>query len=616
MKKNVLKVMTVMAIAVMSLNNVNAANWFVKGDPNTNTTGGTTWATAVTLTKAAASAAAGDIIYLAAGTYTQTAYISLNKAYTVIGGFAGTENESTITPSMSNPTVNVTRLTQAASSTFRIMNIASTTLTGTVTLQDLTFDGLNNNQNGQAIECSSSSLLTTLIKNCKFTNITATATNVSGAININNVSTNVTVQDCWFENITAGNNGGAISTNAKTGNTVTIVGCTFKNTTAPSTTTNYSGGALYANGIITTNAYTLNVDSCTFNGTKAATGGAIYAGVAITLNITNSSFLNCQTANTVTGSGHGGAIIFSSPTVNISNCKFDGCSDNGRGLIYWNAALTHSIIKKSIFTNNTSQGTTQNSGAVFGIQNATSFVTIDSCFAYNNNSTAHTGNLSASVLYSAAGKSNININHSALVGNNGKYNVTRAITFATAATSGDTINIQNSIVSNNTNLAFNNTNLAYNDTTRDITSFSTIYGKVTYSAMIANGEYHNAVSNLSTPATPLKTIYTNLLTTADMSTLTTVSAINDIMSATNALLLKYKVPNALNQPSINKDVFYSQGQLTFSQPVDKATIYTVLGVPVRKLIAVQNASLKDIPEGIYIVNYSLGGKSMSYKFMR
>ena len=30
----------------------------------------------------------------------------------------------------------------------------------------------------------------------------------------------------------------------------------------------------------------------------------------------------------------------------------------------------------------------------------------------------------------------------------------------------------------------------------------------------------------------------------------------------------------------------------------------------------ENALLTDIPQGIYIVNYSLGGKSMSYKFMR
>ena len=114
---NVLKLKTIMAIAVMSLNTVNAANWFVKGDGNANTTGGTSWATAVTLSKALTSAVAGDVIYLSAGTYTQTAYVTIGKAYTVIGGFAGTENESSISISMSNPAVNVTKLTQAASST-------------------------------------------------------------------------------------------------------------------------------------------------------------------------------------------------------------------------------------------------------------------------------------------------------------------------------------------------------------------------------------------------------------------------------------------------------------------------------------------------------------------
>lgn len=610
MKKQVhfFKISMLMAVLLVSGTN-EAANWFVKGDGNTNISGGTSWATAVTITKAASSAAAGDVIYVAAGTYTQTASITLGKAFTVIGGFKGTEDEGSISLLMSDPTLNVSKFTQAANSTVRIFAIGSSTLTGTITLQGITFDGLNNSANGQAIECSSSSTLTTIIKNCVFKNFTATTNAVSGAININNITANATIQDCWFENITSGNNGGAISTNTKTGNTISITGCTFKTTTAPSSVTNYSGGAIYANGS-STNAYTLNIDNCTFNGTKAGAGGAIYSAAYITMNITNSTFQNCQTANSVAGNGNGGAIIFSTPVVNITNCKFDGCTDNGRGLIYWNAASTKSVIKKSIFTNNTSGGTTQNSGAVFGVQN-TSFVTIDSCYAYHNTSSANTSSMSATVLYSATGKSNIAIKNSVFVGNIGTSNANKAIIYATAATSADTISFTNTIVSNNSNVLS-----ATTDTLRDISNFSTTYGKVSYYNIIANGEYRHTGNNLSSPVYFKNSKYADLLTTADMSTLTTPTAITDIVAAAGALLVKYNPNAGINPVSSNLNVFYFGNYLRFSSSVENVNIYNLVGTKVKSLNTVQEISLSDIPNGMYIVNYHKDGQSLSYKFIR
>ena len=603
-KSHILKI--TFFLCVLSVSNLaGAANWFVKGDGNANTTGGTTWATAVTLTKAAGSAAAGDVIYLSAGTYTQIASVSLSKAYTVVGGFLGTEDESGINITMSNPVANITKFTQAATSTVRIFAIGSSTLTGTITLQGVTFDGLNNNQNGQAIECSSSSTLTTVIKNCTFKNLAATNTAVSGALNVNNVSADVSITNCWFENIVSGNNGGAMSVNAKVGNTILISGCTFKNTATPVVSTVYNGGAIYANNA----GYTLNIDNCNFESTKASTGGAIYTAASLTANISNCKFIKCSTANPTAGNGHGGAINFQAPIMNISNCTFDQCTDNGRGLIYWNAASTKSIIKKSIFTNNISQGSTQNSGAVFGIQNAISNVNIDSCYAYNNTSSANTSNLSASVLYSAAGKSNITVNHSAFVGNIGKSNVTRAFIFAAGTTTGDTISIQNSIVSNNTNLATN-------DTIRDVTSFSTLYGKVNYSNMLANGEYHSLVSNLASPATPLKTKYVNLLTSDDILSLTTPTIINDIVSTVTVLISKYNPTAGITQVSFNDNVFYKNGELIFNRPIDNVSVYSLMGKNILNSKAIQHISMNDFPKGIYLVNYTLCGKSMTFRFVR
>jgi hypothetical protein len=605
MKKLLLKSLVMIALLAFFQHETNAANWFVKGDGTTNTTGGSTWATAVTLAKAASSAATGDIIYLAAGTYTQTASTSLTKAYTVAGGFTGTEDENSIDLSMSNPAVNITKFTQGAPSTFRIFAMGSSTLTGTITLQGITFDGLNNNQNGMAVECSSSSTLTTVIKNCTFKNFAASATNTAGAVNINNTTANVSLQNCWFENITSGNNGGAVSTNTKTAYTINISGCTFKTTTAPSVATNYNGGAIYVNGSAT-NAYTLNIDSCTFNGTKAGTGGAIYTAAYVTVNLTNSNFLNCRTANTTAGSGHGGAIIFQAPVFKITNCKFDGCSDNGRGLIYWNAASTRTTIKKSIFINNTSGGTTQNSGAVFGVQNATSFITIDSCFAYNNTSSANTSNMCSSVLYSAAGKSNISIKNSAFVGNIGKSVVTRAIYYATAATTADTLSFENLIVSNNTNLATN-------DTVRDISQFSKTYSKVNYSNIIANGEYRPS-GNVS--GNYFNTKYTDMLTSGDISTLTSPTNINDIISAMNALFVKYNRTTSVDDVFGNQNILFFQGHLKLNKNVEKASVFSVLGEKIAEISQSDDFILSEIPDGVYIVNYSIQGKCMSYKFIK
>lgn len=590
MKKRLLLLVVIAMVANVSF----AANWFVKGDGNVNTTGGTTWATAVTLTKAASSAAAGDVIYVAAGTYTQTASVTLGKAFTVIGGFVGTEDENTIVPSMSNPTVNISKFTQAASSTFRILAIGSASLTGTITVQGLTFDALNNNQNGQAIECSSSSTLTTVIKNCGFKNFTATATGVAGALNVNNVTTDVTIKNCWFENITSGNNGGAMSVNAKVGNTISISGCTFKNTATPVVSTVYNGGAIYANNA----GYTLNIDSCNFESTKASTGGAIYTAASLTANISNSRFYKCLTANPTAGSGHGGAINFQAPALNITNCTFDQCTDNGRGLIYWNAASTKTKIKKSIFINNTSGGTTQNSGAVFGVQNASSIVTIDSCYAYNNSSTANTSNMSSSVLYSAAGKSNITIKNSSFVGNVGKNTVTRAITYAAAQLTADTITIQNSIVSNNTNTATN-------DTLRDVAQFSKTYSKLSYNNVIVNGEYLTSGVNFPLPGSLayLKTIYTNMLTVGDMTSLTSVSSINDIVSATNAILVKYNPATPIvGAVSNNVKTYSSNGALHLSnlEQGSRVSVYSANGQLLSNSVAT-SATLSIPAKGFVVV---------------
>lgn len=502
---------------------LNAANWFVKGDGNSNVTGGSTWATAVTLTKAAGSAGAGDFIYLAKGTYIPTAVTSLSKAYTVVGGFNGDENEATITPSMSNPALYPTTFTVVGAQTFRAFNLGSSTNTGTLILSGINIDGFISSQNGNAIECNSSSVLDVEINNCSFKNISSSGATVSGAININNVSANVTIKDSKFENIASGNNGGAISTNAKSTNTITIQNCTFKNTYTPTSSTVYNGGAIYANST----GYTLNIKDCTFEDTKASTGGAIYLSTLLTANISNCNFVRCTTQHPTAGTGHGGAINFMAPILNITGCKFDNCSDNGRGLIYWNAASTKANIKKSIFINNTSSGTTQNSGAVFGIQNASSNVKIDSCYAYNNTSTANTSSMSASVLYSAAGKSNITVENSVFVKNIGKGTNTRAISYPAGLTTADTIVIKNSIV-------MANSNLATNDTLRDVMSPND-NNRIEITNSLLNNKYLSTANN----TLRFDGKYPNFLSEAEVSTITTKTTITDVVAAANILLGNY-----------------------------------------------------------------------------
>jgi hypothetical protein len=219
--------------------------------------------------------------------------------------------------------------------------------------------------------------------------------------------------------------------------------------------------------------------------------------------------------------------------------------------------------------------------------------------------------MSASVLYSATGKSNIAIRNSVFVGNIGTSNANRAVIYATGQTSGDTISFTNTIVSNNTNVLS-----ATTDTLRDISNFSTTYGKVSYNNIIANGEFRHSGNNLSSPVYFKNSKYADLLTTSDMSTLTTPTTITDIVASAGALLVKYNPGTGINTVSSNQSVFYSKDYLRFGNSVENVNIYNLVGERVKCFNTAQDISLSDIPKGIYIANYHKGGQSLSYKFIR
>lgn len=101
-----------------------------------------------------------------------------------------------------------------------------------------------------------------------------------------------------------------------------------------------------------------------------------------------------------------------------------------------------------------------------------------------------------------------------------------------------------------------------------------------------------------------------------MSTLTTPTAIADIVAAGGALLVKYNPSAGINPVSLNQNVFYSGNYLRFNSSVENVNIYNLVGAKVKSLNTAQEISLYDIPNGIYIVNYHKDGQSLSYKFIR
>jgi parallel beta-helix repeat protein len=341
MKKKLLIILQIVLFSCLAFvsTEVSATRYYVHASASgTNT--GASWTDAYTsLQSAIASAASGDEVWVAAGTYYPSAYPAgasgssardysfyLDGGVQLYGGFAGTETTLAARDYATNVTILSgdigTANTTSDNCHHVVMSVNESTagtLDGfTVTLGnanvwgDLTVNTLAVTRHSGGIYNRSSS---PNIANCTFTNNTAS----QHGGGMYNTSSSPTVSNCTFSENTVGGNGGGMYNIASSSPTIT--NCTFSDNTAGT-----SGGGML------NEASSPTITNCTFSdNTVSDNGGAMYNSSASSPSITNCTFSDN------TASDYGGGVYNTSSSPTITNCTFSDntASDYGGGMVNW-----------------------------------------------------------------------------------------------------------------------------------------------------------------------------------------------------------------------------------------------------------------------------------------
>jgi predicted outer membrane repeat protein len=315
-----------------------AATWFVR--PAASGAGnGTSWANASSdLQSIITNAAAGDQVWVAAGTYLPTyqAEVGVPRSKTFLlqagvkmyGGFFVDGTHSPDSLDDANPSLYPTTLSgdigtvgEESDNVFHVVT-ASGTMTASTILDGFTITkgwsaGISGSESG-------------------------------GGININD-GAGLHIHRCVIEDNTAGDYGGGVHVTASA---PTFTLCTMRNNGA----NGYGGGmaALFGSDV--------KVISCVFTGNSAGNGGGIAVKNYSLLTVVNSDFHLNSTYSP--GNGFGGGIgVDRAAEAIIINCTFaknnaSGNAGRGGGFAQWNNEATGaSVIKNCIFWGNAADTT-------------------------------------------------------------------------------------------------------------------------------------------------------------------------------------------------------------------------------------------------------------------
>ncbi len=334
-----------------------AGTLFVDAGLTTGANNGTSWADAYrgadSVSVALAAAAAGDQIWVRAGTYlptttaTRTISHQLKNGVEVYGGFAGTETAVAQRDVGANLTIlsgDIGVAGNNADNSFHVVNGAGTNATAVldgfrVTLGNA--NGTNPNDRGGGILCTGGASPT--IRNCHFLANNCTFGGGAGYV----LSSSPTFTDTIFQNNTGGSFGGAFDCNTTS----------------------------------------VTWDRCTFIGNSAARAGAVEVFSTGSPRILNCVFRN----NTSTGSGGGGA-IWSSSTTTIRNCTVVNNSSTTNATAGILVSGGGASIANCIVWDNSGPGGAQGSANQIAGTTAVSYSIVEGGFA-------GTGNLNADPLF-------------------------------------------------------------------------------------------------------------------------------------------------------------------------------------------------------------------------
>ena len=276
------------------------------------------------------SATSGDVLILAAATYSECLEIN-GKNLTIRGASTSTTtiDGSSCSTSNQNNTIMVTEgivvhfeQISLNNSNGRAVEIHDSTLT----LDNIDVsDSGNNSLNGAAIMAYSDAIVT--INNSNFEDNGANGSNTvkGGVIHVDD-NVNLTINDSHFEDSYA-YKGGAIF--ALNNSSITINNSTFEGNQA-----SYTGGAIMLDPSASSSQNTLTIEGSTFtnntidtNSNSAGAGGTIYVNKETEINIANSQFSGSSSTS------HGGTLHLDGikETAVLNNVTFQNSSAMGRG---------------------------------------------------------------------------------------------------------------------------------------------------------------------------------------------------------------------------------------------------------------------------------------------
>ncbi|GAB3542391.1 choice-of-anchor Q domain-containing protein [Spirosoma fluminis] len=350
---------------------------------NANPATATTWATSTTNLQGAIDAsAAGDQVWVAAGTYKPTSTadrtisFSMKEGVAIYGGFVGNETERSARPAV-NPITG---------------NPNSTTLSGDIGTAN------SNSDNSYHVIYNLTILTTTAILDGFVitggkADGSGTGQNSGGGMYNNGFGTgnncSPLIQNCFFLSNSATESGAALFNDGSFGgrSNPVITNCSFENNSAS------SGGAIFNKG--DSNGSNTGADSspvltnCSFLSNSATAGGAMVntgqSGGHSSPTLTNCSFQNNRATN-VGGAMVNNGIYSGTSNPILTNCSFQGNSATRGGAMYNDAygdgTSSPTLTNCSFQNNSASSGGAMYSKAIVGT--AISIPMLTNCVVFGN----------------------------------------------------------------------------------------------------------------------------------------------------------------------------------------------------------------------------------------
>ena len=307
---------------------MSAATWYVKPGGNDASAGNSWTAAYQTLTKALQSAASGDQIWVAAGTYKpttgtdRTISFNMKNGVAILGGFPATGNPVLADRDWNN---NVTTLSgdigTAGDNSDNSYHVVSNFNVGTSAVLDgFTLTAGLSNSDGGGMYCISSS---PRIENCRFVSNGAAR---FGAGLFCGQNSNAVLNNCFFYSNYAGSIGGGISSQESN--------LTISNTV-------FSGNSGTSGAGLCVQEAPAMVTNCVFSGNSASNLG----GGMLTWNA--ASFVtNCSFSGNLSSSNTGGLVNYGTTSAILRNCIFWGNKGSGVANVGGGTAIvTHSIVQ-------------------------------------------------------------------------------------------------------------------------------------------------------------------------------------------------------------------------------------------------------------------------------